>query len=172
MNKKTSLIKCLAAAGLLAASAAPQAALVVFNTQASFLAAVSSPGVDTFIGLSITDATASPLLRGTNVPGPPSRSERNTPPSQPIHTARSVEVELGAGPFWQTAVDGHNAKDVGKRLGLSPGAVYVAKSRVLARLKEEISQLSELTQKADISLRYYRFIFKPEIENVAHQKYL
>lgn len=45
--------------------------------------------------------------------------------------------------FWQTAVDGQNAKDVGKRLGLSPGAVYVAKSRVLARLKEEISQLSE-----------------------------
>jgi RNA polymerase sigma factor (sigma-70 family) len=45
--------------------------------------------------------------------------------------------------FWQTAVDGQNAKDVGKRLGLSPGAVYVAKSRVLARLKEEIGQLSE-----------------------------
>jgi RNA polymerase sigma-70 factor (ECF subfamily) len=45
--------------------------------------------------------------------------------------------------FWQTAVDGRNAQDVGKGLGLSPGAVYVAKSRVLARLKEEISQLSE-----------------------------
>jgi RNA polymerase sigma-70 factor (ECF subfamily) len=45
--------------------------------------------------------------------------------------------------FWGTAVDGHNAKDVGRRLGLSPGAVYVAKSRVLARLKEEIRQLSD-----------------------------
>jgi len=44
--------------------------------------------------------------------------------------------------FWLTAVDGQNAKDVGQRLGLSPGAVYVAKSRVLARLREEISQLS------------------------------
>jgi len=63
MNANTSLIKCLAAAGLLTASAAPQAALVVYTTQASFLAAVSSPGVDTFTGLSITDATASPMLR-------------------------------------------------------------------------------------------------------------
>ena len=45
--------------------------------------------------------------------------------------------------FWHTAVDGQSAKDVGHRLGLSPGAVYVAKSRVLARLKQEISQLSD-----------------------------
>ena len=45
--------------------------------------------------------------------------------------------------FWMTAVEGQNAKDAGRRLGLSPGAVYVAKSRVLARLKEEISQLSD-----------------------------
>src|SRR5262245_33840339 len=40
--------------------------------------------------------------------------------------------------FWQTAVDNVAAKDVGVRLGMSPGAVYVAKSRVLARLREEI----------------------------------
>jgi len=45
--------------------------------------------------------------------------------------------------FWLTAVEGQNAKDAGRRLGLSPGAVYVAKSRVLARLKEEISLLSD-----------------------------
>jgi RNA polymerase sigma factor (sigma-70 family) len=45
--------------------------------------------------------------------------------------------------FWHTAVDGQSAKDVGQRLGLSPGAVYVAKSRVLARLREEIRLLSD-----------------------------
>lgn len=44
--------------------------------------------------------------------------------------------------FWMTAVDGQSAKDVGRRLGLSPGAVYVAKSRVLARLREEIGRLT------------------------------
>jgi RNA polymerase sigma-70 factor (ECF subfamily) len=43
--------------------------------------------------------------------------------------------------FWMTAVDGQNAGEVGQRLGLSPGAVYVAKSRVLARLREEISEM-------------------------------
>jgi RNA polymerase sigma-70 factor (ECF subfamily) len=45
--------------------------------------------------------------------------------------------------FWLTAVDGLAAKDVGVQLGLSPGAVYVAKSRVLARLREEILLLPE-----------------------------
>ncbi len=43
--------------------------------------------------------------------------------------------------FWLTAVDGLDARAVGDRLGLSPGAVYVAKSRVLARLKKEVQAL-------------------------------
>jgi RNA polymerase sigma-70 factor (ECF subfamily) len=45
--------------------------------------------------------------------------------------------------FWLTAVDNVGAKEVGSRLGLSTGAVYVAKSRVLARLREEIQQLQQ-----------------------------
>ena len=45
--------------------------------------------------------------------------------------------------FWLTAVDGLSAQEVGQRLDLSPGAVYVAKSRVLARLREEIAGLSK-----------------------------
>jgi RNA polymerase sigma-70 factor (ECF subfamily) len=45
--------------------------------------------------------------------------------------------------FWMTAVDGASAQEAGERLGLSPGAVYVAKSRVLARLKEQVRQLQE-----------------------------
>jgi RNA polymerase sigma-70 factor (ECF subfamily) len=45
--------------------------------------------------------------------------------------------------FWLTAVDGQSARDAGAKVGLSPGAVYVAKSRVLARLKEEVQQLQE-----------------------------
>lgn len=40
--------------------------------------------------------------------------------------------------FWLTAVEGVAAPEVAQRVGLSPGAVYVAKSRVLARLKEEV----------------------------------
>jgi RNA polymerase sigma factor (sigma-70 family) len=43
--------------------------------------------------------------------------------------------------FWQTAVEGKCAPDVAATLGLSVGAVYVAKSRVLARLTEQVQQL-------------------------------
>jgi RNA polymerase sigma-70 factor (ECF subfamily) len=40
--------------------------------------------------------------------------------------------------FWRTAVEGQLAKDVAADLGMSCGAVRVAKSRVLHRLREEL----------------------------------
>ena len=43
--------------------------------------------------------------------------------------------------FWGTAVEGRAAQEVGDELGMTPGAVYVAKSRVLARLREEVQRL-------------------------------
>jgi RNA polymerase sigma-70 factor (ECF subfamily) len=43
--------------------------------------------------------------------------------------------------FWQTAVEGRSSHQVAEALGLSVGAVYIARSRVLARLREEIQQL-------------------------------
>lgn len=45
--------------------------------------------------------------------------------------------------FWQTAIEGKSVKTVGTALGMSVGAVYVAKSRVLARLREQIRLLPE-----------------------------
>jgi RNA polymerase sigma-70 factor (ECF subfamily) len=42
--------------------------------------------------------------------------------------------------FWLTAVDGKSAQQAGDELGLSVGAVYVARSRVQARLKERLRQ--------------------------------
>jgi RNA polymerase sigma-70 factor (ECF subfamily) len=47
--------------------------------------------------------------------------------------------------FWQTAVDGRGAGDVGRELGLSVGAVYTAKSRVLSRVKQEIELMQEVS---------------------------
>jgi RNA polymerase sigma-70 factor (ECF subfamily) len=44
--------------------------------------------------------------------------------------------------FWATAVDDRPAKDVADELSMSPGAVRVAKSRVLQRLREELGELS------------------------------
>jgi RNA polymerase sigma-70 factor (ECF subfamily) len=43
--------------------------------------------------------------------------------------------------FWLTAVEGQAAAAVGEQLKMSPGAVYVAKCRVLARLREEVQRL-------------------------------
>ena len=40
--------------------------------------------------------------------------------------------------FWRTTIDQHEGQAVAESLGMSIGAVYVAKSRVLARLREEI----------------------------------
>ena len=40
--------------------------------------------------------------------------------------------------FWLTAVEGRAPKDVADELGMSGGAVRVAKSRVLHRLRAEL----------------------------------
>jgi RNA polymerase sigma-70 factor (ECF subfamily) len=46
--------------------------------------------------------------------------------------------------FWQTAIEGRDARSVGASLGLSPGAVYIARSRVLACIRGIIEEFEEL----------------------------
>lgn len=43
--------------------------------------------------------------------------------------------------FWKVVVDGMSPKDVGEELDMKPGTVRVAKSRVLARLRQEFGDL-------------------------------
>ncbi|MBC7818972.1 MAG: sigma-70 family RNA polymerase sigma factor [Planctomycetaceae bacterium] len=43
--------------------------------------------------------------------------------------------------FWRTAVEGQSGKDVAADLEMSIAAVYLAKSRVMARLKELVKEL-------------------------------
>lgn len=43
--------------------------------------------------------------------------------------------------FWHVCVDGQKAGVVAKHLGLTVGEVYIAKSRILARLREEVAAL-------------------------------
>jgi RNA polymerase sigma-70 factor (ECF subfamily) len=45
--------------------------------------------------------------------------------------------------FWATTVDGRPAADVAAEMGMTVGAVYVAKSRVLNRLRAEFTGLEE-----------------------------
>ncbi len=43
--------------------------------------------------------------------------------------------------FWLTSVEGEPIKDTAASLGLSPGAVYIARSRVMSRLKQTVQRL-------------------------------
>jgi RNA polymerase sigma-70 factor (ECF subfamily) len=45
--------------------------------------------------------------------------------------------------FWRTAVEGQAAREAADSLGISVGAVYIARSRVLSRIKEKVSQLRD-----------------------------
>jgi RNA polymerase sigma-70 factor (ECF subfamily) len=45
--------------------------------------------------------------------------------------------------FWRTAVDGKNGKEVATELGMSVAAVYLAKGRVIGRLKEQIETIQQ-----------------------------
>ncbi len=45
--------------------------------------------------------------------------------------------------FWRTAVLGESGKDVAQALGISQAAVYLARGRVTARLREQIAQVEE-----------------------------
>ena len=45
--------------------------------------------------------------------------------------------------FWQTSVADRESREVAEELGLSVGAVYIARSRVLARLRKEIEDVDD-----------------------------
>ena len=43
--------------------------------------------------------------------------------------------------FWETCVEGRPIREVAEELGVSVGSIYVARSRIVARLRERVSQL-------------------------------
>lgn len=45
--------------------------------------------------------------------------------------------------FWQTSVEGKSTRDVAEALGMSEGAIYVARCRVLAQIKKKIQEVDE-----------------------------
>jgi len=60
--------------------------------------------------------------------------------------ARQVRGEFRATTweaFWQATVLGRESKAVARELGMSVGALYIARSRVLARIKQQIAQIEE-----------------------------
>jgi RNA polymerase sigma-70 factor (ECF subfamily) len=60
-----------------------------------------------------------------------------------VWAAGEVQGEFAASTwqaFWQTAIEGQETKAVAADLGISTGAVYIARSRVIARLRERIEE--------------------------------
>jgi RNA polymerase sigma-70 factor (ECF subfamily) len=45
--------------------------------------------------------------------------------------------------FWRTAVEGQEIKAAAAELNISTGAVYIARSRVIARLRERIEEFEK-----------------------------
>jgi RNA polymerase sigma-70 factor (ECF subfamily) len=87
--------------------------------------------------------------RWAELPEPPVRDESLADDGEQELFARGLRLiqdefeERTWKAFWRTAVDGREAKDVGAELAMSPGAVRVAKARVLRRLREELGDLTE-----------------------------
>jgi len=48
--------------------------------------------------------------------------------------------------FWQTCVEGQEISTVAENLGIPRGAVYVARSRVIRRLRKEVSRFEDENQ--------------------------
>ena len=58
-----SYLSAMAFVGTFCISTSSHAQFVTYNNQATFLAAIMNPGVDTFAGFSTIDATATPITR-------------------------------------------------------------------------------------------------------------
>jgi len=58
-----------------------------------------------------------------------------------LELIRDQFAERTWGAFWRVVVDGRAAADVADEMGLSVNSVYLAKSRVLRRLREELGEL-------------------------------
>ena len=46
--------------------------------------------------------------------------------------------------FLRTVIEGHQASDVARDLGISVNAVYLAKSHILRRIRDELDEMAEL----------------------------
>ncbi len=48
--------------------------------------------------------------------------------------------------FWLTAVEGQGAIEVARKLGISPGLVYVSRNRIMKRLREKVEEFRKVNE--------------------------
>jgi len=98
-------------------------------------------------GVGGTDAQARLAQLPAPAPGEDSsRSEDRAERGVLYQTLDSIRAEFAERTwqaFWQTAIEGRSAPETAAELSMSAGAVRVAKSRVLQRLREELGDLIE-----------------------------
>jgi RNA polymerase sigma-70 factor (ECF subfamily) len=92
------------------------------------------------------DSNANQRLEEQPSPGPDLEAEWEQEFQQQLFRLAAAQIQSNFAPktwkaFWQTAVEGKSAAAVATELGLSVGAVYVARSRVLAKLTEQIQRM-------------------------------
>ena len=45
--------------------------------------------------------------------------------------------------FWLTVIDGQSVEHVAKQLGVSPGSIYMSRSRIMAKIKTRIAEVND-----------------------------
>lgn len=54
------------------------------------------------------------------------------------HEVRGDFRETSWQAFWATQIEGKGVAEVAAELGISPGSIYMSRSRILARIREKI----------------------------------
>ena len=72
------------------------------------------------------------------------RTERGMLLHRAVELVRSSFEERTRQAFWNVVVEGHSPRDVAANLKMSLNAVYMAKSKMLRRLRDEFGEIVEL----------------------------
>jgi RNA polymerase sigma-70 factor (ECF subfamily) len=85
--------------------------------------------------------SADPAAAAAAARGTPGAEESRGLYRRGLELIRAEFAERTWQAFWKVTVDERPVADVAAELGMSPGAVYVAKSRVLRRLRDELADV-------------------------------
>ncbi len=54
---------------------------------------------------------------------------------------RSEFIETSWAAFWATIIEGHSVKEVAAELQISPGSIYMSRSRIMARIRQQMEEV-------------------------------